>query len=206
MESDVPEIGKPEVAVEFRTSQNGEVEKVVTIVTKASPEEIEQLNRAINESESIKSGQYVDLPRRLRPSYLFDMPDVVMNFVSNIPDVPYIKKSIADNGEYFEGGGFISNFKDVDGVSVVFGEVAKAQEVGEMLAKAREAAGVSKSEIARRMGTGEKQVRRIEGGEHSPSAETLQKYAEAIGCEIRFSISPEGWNRELPSDFMGIIA
>ena len=57
---------------------------------------------------------------------------------------------------------------------------------------ARQNAGISQAEIAKRMGTKAPAVTRLESsltsGKHSPSLVTLKKYAEALGChlEIKF--------------------
>lgn len=61
----------------------------------------------------------------------------------------------------------------------------------EML-KARQEAGLSQAEIAKKMGTKPPAITRLESslssGKHSPSLATLKKYAEAVNChlEIRF--------------------
>ena len=47
--------------------------------------------------------------------------------------------------------------------------------------KLRVAAGLSKAELARRAGINERTVRKIEGGEHSPSITTAVKLADALG-------------------------
>ena len=58
--------------------------------------------------------------------------------------------------------------------------------------KARQEAGLSQAEIARRMGTKPPAITRLESsllsGKHSPSLATLKKYAEAVGCylEVKF--------------------
>ena len=63
----------------------------------------------------------------------------------------------------------------------------------EML-KARKEAGLSQADVAERMGTKAPAVTRLEAsltnGKHSPSVETLRKYAEAVGCrlEIHFVV------------------
>ena len=57
---------------------------------------------------------------------------------------------------------------------------------------ARQKAGLSQAEVAKRMGTKPPAVTRLESsltsGKHSPSIVTIKKYAEALGChlEIRF--------------------
>lgn len=56
--------------------------------------------------------------------------------------------------------------------------------------KARAAAGLSQAEIAKRMGTTQSAIARLESGrgKHSPSLATLQKYAQAVGCRIDFRL------------------
>lgn len=61
----------------------------------------------------------------------------------------------------------------------------------EML-KARDAAGLTQEEVAKRMGTSRPAVARIEAGggskRHSPSVATLRKYAEAVGCKLQVKL------------------
>ncbi len=64
----------------------------------------------------------------------------------------------------------------------------------EML-KARKEAGLSQADVAARMGTKAPAVTRLESslttGKHSPSVETLRKYAEAVGCRLEIHLVPE---------------
>lgn len=53
-----------------------------------------------------------------------------------------------------------------------------------MLAEKREAAGISQREVARRMGTSQPAVARLERGEIDPKLSTLERFAAAIGQEI----------------------
>ncbi|CAN5539534.1 helix-turn-helix transcriptional regulator [soil metagenome] len=66
--------------------------------------------------------------------------------------------------------------------------------VREML-KARKEAGLSQADVAKRMGTKAPAVTRLEAslttGKHSPSVETLRKYAEAVGCRLEIHLVPE---------------
>ena len=52
--------------------------------------------------------------------------------------------------------------------------------------KARAAAGVTQEELAKRIGTTQSAIARLESGKgkHSPSLATLQKYARALGCRL----------------------
>ncbi len=64
----------------------------------------------------------------------------------------------------------------------------------EML-KARKEAGLSQADVAERMGTKAPAVTRLEAsltsGKHSPSVETLRKYAEAVGCRLEIHLVAE---------------
>ena len=56
------------------------------------------------------------------------------------------------------------------------------------LLRARQRAGLTQAEVAKRMGTKTPAVARLEGGggnkRHSPSIATLRKYANAVGCRL----------------------
>ena len=58
------------------------------------------------------------------------------------------------------------------------------------LAGQRQAAGVSQTEIAARMGTSQSAVARLEAGEADVRASTLERYAAAIGTEISWQLDP----------------
>ena len=53
--------------------------------------------------------------------------------------------------------------------------------------KARTEAGLTQAEIAKRIGTTQSAVARLEsgGGKHSPSLATLEKYASALGYKLQ---------------------
>lgn len=61
----------------------------------------------------------------------------------------------------------------------------------EMLA-ARLNAGLSQAEVAERMGTTTSVVSRLESAaKHTPSLATLQKYAQAVGCQLEIKLVPK---------------
>jgi DNA-binding Xre family transcriptional regulator len=63
------------------------------------------------------------------------------------------------------------------------------------LAGQRQAAGVSQTEIAARMGTSQSAVARLEAGEADVRASTLERYAAALGTEISWQLDtrrPDG--------------
>ncbi len=63
--------------------------------------------------------------------------------------------------------------------------------VMEALMQARATAGVSQSEIARRMSTTQSAIARLEAGAHRASLATLRNYARALGHRLRISLEPD---------------
>ena len=55
---------------------------------------------------------------------------------------------------------------------------------------ARKAAGLTQAEIARRIGTTQSAVARLESGSgrYLPSLATLHKYADAVGCRVEIKL------------------
>jgi transcriptional regulator with XRE-family HTH domain len=66
------------------------------------------------------------------------------------------------------------------------GEFALAAAV----AKARSHAGLSQSELARRMKTTQSTVARLESGRGLPSTRTLDRFAKATGHRLKISFEP----------------
>jgi len=59
------------------------------------------------------------------------------------------------------------------------------------LLSARAKAGLTQEQVAASMGTTKSAVSRLEAvGKHSPSVNTLKKYAEAVGCEVEIHLVP----------------
>jgi transcriptional regulator with XRE-family HTH domain len=56
--------------------------------------------------------------------------------------------------------------------------------------KARATAGLTQAEVAKRIGTTQSAIARLESGKgkHSPSLATLQKYAHAVGCRLELKL------------------
>ncbi|MYA42015.1 MAG: helix-turn-helix domain-containing protein [Rhodospirillaceae bacterium] len=54
----------------------------------------------------------------------------------------------------------------------------------EELVRARAAAKLTQAELARRLGTTQSAIARLEGGRVSPSFATLRRYAEATGTRL----------------------
>ena len=61
----------------------------------------------------------------------------------------------------------------------------------EALVRARSAANLTQAELARRLGTTQSAIARLEGGRVSPSFATLRRYAEATGTRLTVGLVPE---------------
>ena len=60
------------------------------------------------------------------------------------------------------------------------------------LADQRQAAGMSQTEIAARMGTSQSAVARLESGTADVRASTLERYAAAVGSQITWKLNRPG--------------
>lgn len=58
----------------------------------------------------------------------------------------------------------------------------------EELVRARTKAKLSQAELAKRIGTTQSAIARLEGGGVSPSLSTLRRYAEATGSKLEISL------------------
>lgn len=63
--------------------------------------------------------------------------------------------------------------------------------------KARSAAGLTQAEVARRVGTTQSAIARLESGarKHSPSIATLQRYARALGYRLEIKLVKQSGTR-----------
>ena len=60
---------------------------------------------------------------------------------------------------------------------------------------ARAKAGLTQKELARRMGTTQTVIARLEGGRAKPSTRTLERFAAATGTRLRIAFEPAGTAR-----------
>jgi ribosome-binding protein aMBF1 (putative translation factor) len=60
------------------------------------------------------------------------------------------------------------------------------------LAEQRQAAGLSQTEVAARMGTSQSAVARLESGAADVRASTLERYAAAVGSQITWKLNRPG--------------
>jgi ribosome-binding protein aMBF1 (putative translation factor) len=62
--------------------------------------------------------------------------------------------------------------------------------LAEALIRARSAAALTQADVARRMGTTQAVIARLESGRSLPSTRTLQRFAAATGTKLRIAFAP----------------
>lgn len=67
----------------------------------------------------------------------------------------------------------------------------QAFRIGVMLLSARQQAGLTQAELARRLGTHKSAISRMENHAEDIRLSTLQRYAEAVGCFLSLELRPE---------------
>jgi transcriptional regulator with XRE-family HTH domain len=65
-----------------------------------------------------------------------------------------------------------------------------------MLIEARTRAQLSQAELAKRMGTSQSTIARLESGAAKPSLSTLERFAKATGTSVRVSLEPTEKSRK----------
>lgn len=72
------------------------------------------------------------------------------------------------------------------------GNPARTEEFGlaSAMVEARNRAGLTQTEVARRIKTSQSVVARLESGASMPSTRTLQRYAKAIGSRLSIRFEP----------------
>jgi transcriptional regulator with XRE-family HTH domain len=59
------------------------------------------------------------------------------------------------------------------------------------LIEARTRAGLTQADVAKRMGTSQSTVARLESGGARPSLSTLKRFAQATGARVRITLEPK---------------
>lgn len=87
---------------------------------------------------------------------------------------------------------FLERASAREGFTEAYDALALEYEVINLLLRARTRAGLTQEVVAERMGTTKSAVSRLEGaGKHSPSLGTLQRYAQAVGCDLQVKLIPQ---------------
>jgi len=66
--------------------------------------------------------------------------------------------------------------------------------VGEMV-DARQSAGLTQAELARRMGTSQSVIARLENARHMPTFDLISRYAQALDLRLEVHLAPAGSER-----------
>ncbi len=86
---------------------------------------------------------------------------------------------------------FLAKARTRKGFSAAYEALALEYQIVDQLLRARARAGLTQDAVAARMGTSKSAISRLEkAGKHSPSLGTLQRYARAVGCELRVKVVP----------------
>ncbi len=67
---------------------------------------------------------------------------------------------------------------------------APEYEIVRALIAARRKAGLTQDEMAKKMGTQQASIARIESGRHMPSLRTIERYAAATGHKVALRLEP----------------
>ena len=87
---------------------------------------------------------------------------------------------------------FLARARRRRGFQKAYDALETEYQVANELIAARARAGLTQEAVAQRMGTTKSAVSRLESaGKHTPSVGTLQRYAEAVGCEIKIELVPK---------------
>jgi DNA-binding XRE family transcriptional regulator len=84
---------------------------------------------------------------------------------------------------------FVAKARQRAGFSEAYDALALEYQVIDQLLRARARAGLTQDAVAQRMGTTKSAISRLErAGKHTPSLAMLQRYAQAVGCELRIQL------------------
>jgi transcriptional regulator with XRE-family HTH domain len=71
-----------------------------------------------------------------------------------------------------------------------YGALAHEYAVAKMLIRARARAGLTQTEVAKRMKTSQSYVARLEAGQLCPTTDALARYAKAVNAILKLSLAP----------------
>ncbi len=76
-----------------------------------------------------------------------------------------------------------------EGVKRAYEKLAPEFSVISMIIEKRLERGISQGELARKIGTKQSAISRLESGSYNPSLSLLKKVSEALGAELNISLS-----------------
>ena len=84
-----------------------------------------------------------------------------------------------------------SEWRKDPGYVVEYDALGEEFAIASAVMAARSYAGLTQEELAKRMGTTQSVIARLEAGKSKPSTSTLEKLAKATGTRLRISFEPE---------------
>ena len=88
------------------------------------------------------------------------------------------------------GTDLISKLLSEAEVKAEYDRMKPVMELAWTLVEARNRAKMTQSEVAKKMGTTQSAIARIESGRASPTMETVRRYFWATGCEFKIQLLP----------------
>lgn len=88
---------------------------------------------------------------------------------------------------------FLARASKRKGFTEAYEALGMEYELANQMLKARSRAGLTQDAVAERMGNTKSAVSRLEsaGKKHAPSIATLERYAQAVGCELQVKLVPQ---------------
>ena len=86
---------------------------------------------------------------------------------------------------------FLAKAHKRPGFTEAFNALALEYQLVDQLLRARKRSGLTQEAVAQRMKTAKSAVSRMEGSlPRAPTIKTLQRYANAVGCEVQVKLIP----------------
>jgi len=86
---------------------------------------------------------------------------------------------------------FLAKAHKRPGFTEAYNALALEYQLVDQLLRARKRAGLTQEAVAERMKTTKSAVSRMEGSlPHAPTIKTLQRYANAVGCDVQVKLIP----------------
>ena len=88
---------------------------------------------------------------------------------------------------------FLARASKRKGFAEAYDALELEYQLASQMLKARSRAGLTQDVVAERMGTTKSAISRLEsaGKKHAPSLATLQRYAQAVGCDLQVKLIPQ---------------
>jgi len=88
---------------------------------------------------------------------------------------------------------FLARASGRKGFAKAYDALELEYQLAKQMLKARARAGLTQDVVAQRMGTTKSAISRLEsaGKKHAPSIATIQRYAQAVGCDLQVKLVPQ---------------